>query len=87
MKGKQIFVIRDSKVESYLDPFYAVNKTVAIRMVQDAANDENSLLNKHPGDFEVFQVGKFYDTTGKVESTHHVSLGKVIDIIRPKNED
>ncbi len=59
------YSIFDNKALVYAPPFYAANAAVAKRIVSDAASDPNSSLNRHPGDYVVYQVGNFNDANGQ----------------------
>lgn len=78
----KVFAIRDSKAMAYLQPFYAPTVAVAIRLITQSGEDNGSLLHKYPSDFEVFEIGKFDEQTGKLEGSPHQSLGKVVDFIQ-----
>ncbi len=83
----QVFTVRDSKAEAYLQPFFATNIPVAVRMLTDAARDPNSNLYRHSSDFELFLVGKFDEHTGMIEPVAHVPNGKVVDFLVVKQEE
>lgn len=61
---KKIFTIHDSAVGAYLQPFFMTSKGEAIRAFSDTVNDDKTQFNKHPGDFELFQIGEYDDSTG-----------------------
>jgi len=83
----KIYTVRDSKAEAYLQPFFAINDNIAMRMMLDTANDQTTLFYKHPEDFQIFVIGKFNEKTGEITSINHVSLGKVIDLLSYSNEN
>ena len=60
----QIYSVYDNKAGTWMKPFYAQNNAVAQRTFSDATNDPNSLFNKHPTDFVLFQVGEWDDQKG-----------------------
>lgn len=78
----KVFAIRDSKAGAYLQPFYAPNVAVAIRLVALSGENNNSLLYKYPSDFELFQIGSFDELTGILEGEPHVAIGKVVDFVQ-----
>lgn len=76
-----MYTVRDSKSEAYLPPFLAENAAVAIRLLVDAAEGPNSIMGKHPEDFQVFQIGEFDQQSGEVKGIIHTSIGKIIDFM------
>lgn len=62
----QMFAIRDLKAVSFMPPYTAPNKGVAIRSFTDAVNDPSSMLSKYPDDFALFHIGSYDPETGVV---------------------
>lgn len=60
----KIFSINDVKALSFGQPFFAVNKGIAVRMFSDLVNDKNSMVSKHPDDFKLYMLGEFDDNSG-----------------------
>jgi hypothetical protein len=67
------YSIYDRAVESFAPPFCAPNPAVAERMFRDAAQEKESLWNKHPEDFQLFEVGNFDQDTAQLIG-HNVPL-------------
>lgn len=73
-----IFSIYDSKIESYMKPFYCNTKGEAIRMFSDGLKESDSLISKHPEDFTLFHLGEYDDSTAKftpLETPHSLGVG------------
>lgn len=62
----QIFSIRDSKGDLYGQPFFQKTPGEAERSFKTLINDEKSMPSKYPEDFDLYQLGKFDDATGKI---------------------
>ena len=60
----KIFSINDVKAASFGQPFFAMNKGIAVRMFSDLVNDKNSMVSKHPDDFKLYMLGEFDDNSG-----------------------
>jgi len=60
--------IRDFKSEIYMRPWFAQATGAAIRMFQDEVNrnDPDNMLNRHPADFALYEIGLFDDSEGVV---------------------
>lgn len=56
----------DSKIGGYAVPFSVRSRGEAIRSFEDACRDEKMPFKAHPGDFSLFYVGEFDDSTGQV---------------------
>lgn len=59
----KIYSTKDNTI-GYVDCFMCANNIVAKRMFGDAANSEGTMLNKHPEDYELYEVGGFDEDTG-----------------------
>lgn len=77
----KLYTIRDNKVEAYLPPFVAANPGTAMRMLVDDAKNPNSMLGKHPSDFELFEIGEWNDVMGMVNPLEGRSFGRVVDFM------
>lgn len=61
----KVFSVFDSKAELYRSPFYMNTVGEALRAFQDLANDSQSQVAKHPGDYQLVQIAEYDDATGK----------------------
>lgn len=61
--------VRDAKSEVYGNPFFAPSVGAAIRSFDDEVNrnEPGNILNSHPEDFSLFQLGAFNDSEGTFE--------------------
>jgi len=82
----EIFSVYDSKAGAYTQPFYAVNRRVAIRMFSELANDPNHAFGMHPEDFTLFELGSFNDQDGTIDQldVKTSALGKAMEYQRPE---
>lgn len=63
---KQIVVsVRDSAVNSYMQPFFVPAVGAAVRSFGDEVCRKESPMCGHPDDYELFELGSFDDETGK----------------------
>lgn len=58
----KIYSIKDIKAEVFDRPFYLQNRAIAIRSFTDEANNPQSLINKHPEDYDLYEIGHYDDT-------------------------
>lgn len=64
-----LVAIKDTKALAFGRPSLAVNKDVALRDVKSLVNDSaKTLVSQYPGDYELWQVGSYYENTGIIES-------------------
>lgn len=59
----ELYSVKDTKV-GFARPFHQVNRDQALRSFKWLREDENSDINKAPGDYELWFVGYFDDATG-----------------------
>ena len=64
----QIFSIRDQGGEFYNPPFFARNKTEAVRSFTRIKMDPQSNIHTFPQHYDLYEIGNFDDNTGKVET-------------------
>lgn len=64
----KVFAVYDSKVESYLQPFFMQTKGQALRAWETSVNDESTMFCKHPADFTLFEIGEYDDSKGDLVS-------------------
>lgn len=84
-RDMQIFAVYDKKAMSYAPPFYYHQKGQAIRAFDDAVNDPQSPLNKHPEDFCIFHMGSWNDTTGVLTPLPNpVPLEEALNCVKAK---
>lgn len=80
----KIFAIRDRAADVFGQPMFFPSTGLAVRGFSDEVNrvapDNN--LNKHPEDFDLFQLGEYDDETGTMSATRpeQVAVGK--DVLR-----
>lgn len=61
----KIFATFDKKLVSFQQPFYAPTAGGANRAFTDAVNDQQHPMNKHPEDYDLYELGEWDDQTGK----------------------
>ena len=59
------YSVYDEKAENFGTPFFMKNEEMANRAYGDLVNDPQSTVHRHPGDYKLYEVGKFEDTTGE----------------------
>lgn len=70
----KVFAVRDMKAEAFLQPFYSPSVGSALRAYADAVNDKSCPFNKHPGDYVLFEIGSYDDSTAELESLSPVKM-------------
>lgn len=64
----KVFVLRDSKSETYLPPFYQKSHGEAERTLRTWCENKESMVGKYPEDFDLFFLGEWDDLDGKFET-------------------
>jgi len=76
------FSIQDVKGEVFHTPFFFAAVGQAVRAFKDLANDANTIIGRHPGDYKLVEVGVFDDATGVLldgENTSHGFASEYVD--------
>lgn len=64
----KIYSIRDAKAEIFNAPFYKNTHGEAERDFTSLARDEKSNVHKYPEDFDLYFIGRYDDSTGKIQA-------------------
>lgn len=78
----KVFSIFDSKVAAYLQPFFMRTKGEAIRAFTASLADPSSNFCKYPGDYTLFELGSYDDSTAEfVLNDSPVNLGVALEFL------
>lgn len=61
---KFVFSVFDSKAAVFMQPFFCVNRAVAVRSFKAAAQDPEHEFCKFAEDFTLFELGTFSEVDG-----------------------
>lgn len=74
-----VYSVFDSASKSFMRPMFMSTDGQAIRVFQDEANNNKTLIYAHPDQFTLFKIGEFDDNDGELVSIGSpVSLGNAI---------
>lgn len=79
-----ICAVRDRQLDAFMRPFAAQSRGQAIRSFSDETNRADSELNRHPEDYELYELGSFNDDTGELTATKPVSIAIASNLIERK---
>ncbi|WNK12673.1 MAG: nonstructural protein [Microvirus sp.] len=83
----KVYSIRDIKSEGYGSLFTLLSEGLALRSFGEAALDPKTPFSRYPHDFQLFELGTFEETTGRLESLKHpryiASAAEALTAIRP----
>ncbi len=82
MYTMNIYSVYDAKADAYLLPFFFKQDAMAIRVFSDLINQDKHQFSLHPGDYTLFAIGTFDETTGKIEDILAGSLGNGVEFIQ-----
>lgn len=86
MKQK-IFSVYDSKVNSYLNPFFTNHAGNALRDFERVANDIQTQVGQFPADFTLFEIGEFDTETGVISNYEaKKSLGLALEFVKQEQK-
>jgi len=77
----RVFVIYDSKVQAYLQPFFARTAGEALRMWESTVNDPKTQISKYPADFTLYETAEFNELTGAFsQHLNMLNLGTALEV-------
>ncbi|MDD6223557.1 MAG: hypothetical protein PUB18_00965 [bacterium] len=78
----KIYCLKDIKI-GYMQPFTMQNDAVAIRAFANSAraNQPNN-VNTNSEDIELYCIGEFNDTTGKINGIEPEFMAKAVDFVK-----
>lgn len=81
---KLIYSVYDSKIKAYGQIFLQMSEGEALRSFTDIVNDPQSIFNKHPEDYTLFEIGTWDYTEGKI-NCHNTpkSIIKASTVLKP----
>lgn len=82
-----VVAVRDSAVDAFMRPFFVPTTGVAVRSFSDEVLRAESEMHKHPADYELFELGRFDEETGKFQNVSAPrSLIRAVDIALDKEK-
>ena len=60
----KVFSVYDSKALGFHNPWYGEAVGAAVRAFADASNDAQCPYSKHPGDYQLYEIGSFDNVKG-----------------------
>ena len=76
----KIFAIHDIKADLYGPPFYMTTQGEALRAFSDLADDPQTTVGRHPGDYRLMLIGEWDNVKGKLQQLEeNVNLGFASD--------
>lgn len=61
-----IFSVHDSKAEAFVQPFFTPTVATGLRAFESSANDPDTMMCQHPGDYTLFELGTFEHDTAAI---------------------
>lgn len=87
MAKLKVFVVYDSKVEAYMQPFFCRTIGEAMRNWEAVCNDGKSMMSTHPADFTLFEIAEYDEDKGRFNQFDALkSLGSAIEAKKQPSE-
>lgn len=78
----KFYSVYDSKVGAFSKPFVMRTNGEAVRGFTVVANDKNTDIGAHPGDFTLFEIGMFNEETAFITVYDApISLGVAVEFV------
>jgi hypothetical protein len=63
---KGVYSLFDKKAKIYMNVFTDINDGTAIRQMQQACEQEGSVISKYPSDYALYRITQWDDETGQL---------------------
>ncbi|AXH75298.1 MAG: nonstructural protein [Microviridae sp.] len=74
--------VKDRAIDAFNTPIFVKAVGEATRSFVDECNNKESNLNKHPEDFDLYQVGTFDDSTGSFQPCAPKLIARAQDCVK-----
>lgn len=81
-----IYCVYDKKAAAFGTPFFMSQNGEAIRMFDDLVNDTRSRVNKHPEDYELWNVGQWQDENSMFDNIERVFLVSAASLVKEQKK-
>lgn len=81
-----IYSVRDSAVEAFMQPFFAPTHASAIRSLQEAVNDSQHAFHKQAKYYALYHLGGFDDASGILHPPEAQKPEFLIDCVNLQNK-
>jgi hypothetical protein len=82
-----ITALRDVKGGFFHPPVPERSIAVAVRSLSDAVRDPKNYLSKHPEDFQLYQIGSYFDDHGVIDTFTSPVLICELETLKPGASD
>lgn len=85
----RVYSIFDNKSLVYNPPFFAPTNGAAVRMFGDTANDMQTSIGRHPGDYVLYCIGHYDDQNAMMwpySPLEHIVDASALLRIQPKGD-
>lgn len=78
-----VCAVRDRALDAFMSPIFVPALGLAVRSFSDEVNRKDSPMNAHPDDYDLYQIGTYDDSVGRLipSEVRQVAIGK--DVVRP----
>ncbi len=75
-----MYSVWDSKADAYIQPFFATNDKVALRMFQNACDDSAHDFSRHSEDYTLFRIGTFDQQKGDLQPENVIVVARAHEL-------
>ncbi len=80
-----IYSVWDSAADAYIQPFFATNDKVALRMFHSACQDRSHDFNMHAQDYTLFRLGTFDQEKGDLLPENMTAIARAHELKEKEN--
>jgi hypothetical protein len=75
-----VVAIKDRAADVFVQPFTVAHRNIAVRDFTDQVNNPESMLSKHPDDYDLWLLAEFDNNTGVFDAA-----GGAVVLVRGKD--
>lgn len=79
------FAVYDTKAEAWSPPLFMRAIGEALRNFEDNCKDTSTPLGQHPGDFNLYLIGSYDQSSGNLTGHDPISHGNGLEYVRSLN--
>lgn len=63
---EKIYAVKDVKIDAFKTPFFSFNDATALRIFEQAVNQQGTELHDYPEDFTLHRLGTYSSVDGEI---------------------
>ncbi|UQT28871.1 nonstructural protein [Microvirus AZ-2020] len=82
----KIFAVKDLAINAFGNPIFCKAQGQAIRSFMDECNNQESMMAKHPADYEMYYIGEYDEETAAILQADNIErVARATDYVNKEN--